>query len=288
MEFGEPSADDGEHGSDVVPGAADGFRYNRRAGADKYRSNPIDNKTRTNLMKRAIVLAALVLPLILACNAEAGLKDGIEAFNHKDYARALREFLPLADDGNARAQMYLGGMYLFGFSVPRSPATAFKWYQQAAHQGLPWAQYNLASLYYAGKGTDKSREKALQWYRKAARQGIPDAQFNLGFMYEHGQGTARDYALAVRWYHKAARYGYPRALHNLGIMYMQGKGVASDPVKAYMWFDLAKAAGDEKAAAARRRVASRMRPEQIAQAMDLAKEWKRKYTRRTLDAAQSP
>lgn len=239
-------------------------------------------------MKRAIVLAALVLPLMLACNARAGLKDGIDAFNHKDYARALREFLPLADDGNARAQMYLGGMYLFGFSVPRNPAMAFKWYHRAARQGLPWAQYNLASLYYDGKGTDKSREKALQWYRKAARHGVSDAQFNLGVMYEHGQGTARNYTRAIRWYHKAARHGYPGALHNLGIMYMQGKGVPRDPVKAYMWFDLAKAAGDKKAAPARDRLAARMSPGQIAQAMDLAKEWKRRYARQPRDATRSP
>ena len=98
-------------------------------------------------MKKAILLVSIVLALVPMGNARAGLRDGIAAFNHKDFARALREFLPLAEQGNPRAQMYLGGMYLFGYSVPRNPETALKWYQRAARQGLPWAQYNLASLY---------------------------------------------------------------------------------------------------------------------------------------------
>lgn len=230
-------------------------------------------------MRKATVLTTLVLSLTLAPGARAGLDEGITAFNQKDYARALRELLPLAERGNARAQMYVAGMYQFGYSVPRNPQSAFKWYHRAAAQGLPWAQYNLASMYYDGKGTDRDYAKAMKWYREAARQGIPDAQFNLGYMYEHGQGASQSYADALDWYRRAARYAHPGALHNLGVMYMQGKGTSPDPVKAYMWFDLAEGAGDNKAAPVRERLATRLRPEQIARAMDLAKQWRHRFAR---------
>ena len=53
-------------------------------------------------------LAALFLALALAGNAQAGFREGEQAYRQGNYAAAAREFEPLARDGNAMAQYYLG------------------------------------------------------------------------------------------------------------------------------------------------------------------------------------
>lgn len=46
----------------------------------------------------ALVLAAL------ASSAWAGFDEGVEAYKKKDFQTALKEFTPLANQGDARAQ----------------------------------------------------------------------------------------------------------------------------------------------------------------------------------------
>jgi hypothetical protein len=65
-----------------------------------------------------------------------------------------------------------------------------------------------------------------------------------------------------------------RAQSNLGAMYASGKGVPQDLVQAHKWFNLAAAGGDKEATQSRDNAASKMTPEEIAQAERLAQEWK--------------
>ena len=63
------------------------------------------------------------------------LHQGVRAFkvyNQKNYATALREWTPLAKQGDADAQFSLGGMYLQGLGVPQDYKTAVKWYRRVA------------------------------------------------------------------------------------------------------------------------------------------------------------
>lgn len=53
------------------------------------------------------------------------LQKGVNAFNGHDYATALREYRPLAEQGDAVAQLHLGIMYKNGIGgVPRNPKAA--------------------------------------------------------------------------------------------------------------------------------------------------------------------
>ncbi len=67
-------------------------------------------------MKR--VTAFAVLLVVLAAPAWAGFDDGMAAYDRGDYETALREFRPLAEQGNALAQHNLGVMYDNGQGVP--------------------------------------------------------------------------------------------------------------------------------------------------------------------------
>ena len=132
----------------------------------------------------------------LTAPAWAGLDEGVAAYHRADYATALRELRPLAEQGNAQAQYALGIMYNKGEGVPQNDAEAVKWWRKAAEQGHAIAQYTLGILYDMGLGVPQDYAKSLQWYRKAAEQGDAEAQSNLGLMYYDGKGVPQDYAKA--------------------------------------------------------------------------------------------
>ncbi len=67
--------------------------------------------------------------------AEADFNAGLAAYKQGDYATALREWNPLAKQGDANAQNNLGFMYYKGHGVPQDYAEAVKWFRKAAEQG---------------------------------------------------------------------------------------------------------------------------------------------------------
>jgi TPR repeat protein len=84
----------------------------------------------------------------------------------------------------------------------------------------------------------------------------------------------------------AADQGDTTAQYDLGFMYFRGEGVQQNPVLALMWTDIAASripvsdTEEHKAAVALRdNIASKMTPEQIAEAQRMAKEWKPKKER---------
>ena len=134
-------------------------------------------------------------------------------------------------------------------------------------------------MYENGLGVPQDNAAAVSWFRKAADQGADRAQHNLGFMYNNGLGVPQDNAAAVSWYRKAADQGNGGAQNNLGLMYMEGQGVPQNLVQAHKWFSLAaarvtRADVRERATKNRDNVATRMTPQQIAEAQRLAREWK--------------
>ena len=65
----------------------------------------------------------------------ADYQKGVDAYNEGDYATALREWEPLAEQGDALVQFNLGFMYDNGYGVPQNYKTALKWYRRSAEQG---------------------------------------------------------------------------------------------------------------------------------------------------------
>ncbi len=114
-----------------------------------------------------------VLLLMLVAPGCTGLDEGLAAAKRGDYATALREFRPLAEQGNAQAQYYIGFMYRKGRGVPQDDAEAAKWYRKAAAQGNAEAQNNLGGMYRKGRGVPQDYAEAVKWYRKAAGHHNP-------------------------------------------------------------------------------------------------------------------
>ncbi len=172
---------------------------------------------------------------------------GKDAYDQNDYATAIKVWRPLADEGDAIAQYWLGVMYDDGEGVDQDDAEALKWYLKSAGQGYAAAQYWLGVMYDDGEGVDQDDDEALKWYRKAARQGDAAAQYSLGIMYQEGQGVEQDDAEALKWYRRAARQGYAHAQYRLGVMYQEGQGVEQDDDEALKWYRKAAEQGDPDA-----------------------------------------
>jgi TPR repeat protein len=129
-------------------------------------------------------------------------------------------------------------------------------------------------------------DMVYQLIKPLADQGDAHAQYRLGLMYQLGEGVPEDRGEAIRWYRKAADQGDTTAQYDLGFMYSKGEGVQQNYVMALMWSDIAASripvsdTEEHKAAVALRdNIASKMTPEQIAEAQRMAKEWKPKKER---------
>ncbi|HHF3737183.1 TPA: tetratricopeptide repeat protein, partial [Haemophilus influenzae] len=81
---------------------------------------------------------------------EQQLQQGFEATTRGDYKTAFKLWLPLAEQGDVKAQYNLGNMYVNGRGVKQDGFEAVKWYRKAAEQGLANAQFNLGVMYYEG------------------------------------------------------------------------------------------------------------------------------------------
>ncbi len=101
-------------------------------------------------MKRVALAVALLIAL--ATPSQADYWDGLVAYWRGDYATALQEFKPLAEQGDARTQFKLGLMYSNGQGVALDFSEAVQWYRKAAEQGDAGAQNNLGLMHSNGQG----------------------------------------------------------------------------------------------------------------------------------------
>ena len=101
-----------------------------------------------NALLFRLTLAVLLGGAGLGANAD--FAEGFAAYERGDYAAALREWQPLAEQGDADAQYNLGVMHAEGKGVPRDDRMAAQWYRRAAEQGDASAQNSLGLMYAVG------------------------------------------------------------------------------------------------------------------------------------------
>lgn len=152
-------------------------------------------------LQRFLVSVFTIL-LCAGLSAAADLESGKRAYERKDYATALKEFTPLAEQGNADAQTFLGKMYWMGHGVLKDTEQAIKWFKASAVQGNADAQFFLGSYYLL---PHRDIAEGLKWLRLSAEQGNQDAQLLLGKAYLDGNNELpRDPVQAEKWLRLAA------------------------------------------------------------------------------------
>ena len=113
----------------------------------------------------------LVLLLTIASLAVADFSAGLSAYKKGDYTTALKEWRPLADQGDPAVQYNLGLMYLDGQGVPQDYTEAVKWFRRAADQDYTQAQHNLGAMYGVGHGVKRDYVQAYKWLNVCAAKG---------------------------------------------------------------------------------------------------------------------
>jgi len=181
-----------------------------------------------------VFLVGLTVSMAFAESSRV-LDPGIAAYKSGDWTTAMSELKPLAENGNAVAQLYVG------------------------------------FLYQTGKGLPIDLDQAIHWYTEAANQDNARAQFNLATAYESGRGVEKDLAAAHRWYLASAELDFERAQYKVAELYLAGTGIFEpDLVQAHKWFSICGLDRYLDARKRRRRLAKLMDPYDIAEA-DLQK-----------------
>lgn len=222
------------------------------------------------------------LGAVMADEGAEKAERGVEAYEAGDYAIAWTYFEEAAEDGNALAQAYLGGLSEAGNgTIPVDTAEAVRWYAKAAEQGNAMAQAGLGALLISGSSEVPSDTAAarhwltlaaaaeeprginglghLEWradrhteavslFRRAAAAGSVKAYANLGLAYYEGNGVPRDYGESLSWYQRAANEGLPEAQIMVGYMLDRGLGTAPDDEGALHWYRTAASNGHTDAA----------------------------------------
>lgn len=186
-------------------------------------------------MKCIRLALAIILSSAFTQVTAQDYNKGWEAALVGDFATALQEWKPLAEQGDARAQVSLGFMY------------------------------------DNGNGVLKDATEAVKWYRLAAEQGDADLQNSLGLMYQNGNGILKDYTESLKWHRLASEQGDADGHYFLGHMYANGSGVLQDNIAAHMWYNIASANGHEKAGGYRDEREGLMTASDISKAIDMAR-----------------
>src|SRR5258708_38333395 len=119
-------------------------------------------------LRRGSIVAAL-FTLGFGGSVMAGsMEDGQAAYDRGDYAEALLQWRPLAEQGIARAQNNLGVLYENGKGVPQDISEALKWYRLAAEQNYGGAENNLGLIYALGRGVPRDPVRSFMWFSLAA------------------------------------------------------------------------------------------------------------------------
>ena len=181
-------------------------------------------------MQRILLFALFLVGLALP--AWADYDSGYRAYKKGDYGTALDELLPLAKQGDPKAQRVIAEMYADGLGVDEDYVAAAKWYQRAADQGYAPAMAGLGDLYFYGNGVDQNQATAIKWYRRGAERGDPEAEYDYGLIFHDGSaGQKQNFDAAMKWFLRAAAQGDGPALNMVGYMHDLGEGVGEDPMK---------------------------------------------------------
>lgn len=151
---------------------------------------------------------------MVAAPALADVKAGVDAWQQGDYAKAVAQWRPLAQNGDADAQFNLGQAYKLGRGVPADLPQAADWYRRAAAQGHLHAEDNLGLVMFQ----QGDRTTAMPYLQRAAMRGEPRAQYLVGTALFNGDLLAKDWVRAYALMTRAAAAGLPQATTSLQSM----------------------------------------------------------------------
>lgn len=210
-------------------------------------------------------------PTVISGRSATGkiLSEAGQLRANRNYEAAYKQLLPLAQQGNAEAQLSIGLMikegHIFQITsdqgvVPDYQQARF-WLEISANTEVTnaeksflglgdWegvksaekrigndfitaiAKYELGVLYLHGHGVKKNVETAFALFDTASRLGSPKADFELAKMFALGLGTQQNFLRAVPLLENACANGVTEATCVLAKLYALGHGTNLPPAQA--------------------------------------------------------
>jgi TPR repeat protein len=133
--------------------------------------------------------------------------DGIAAFEAKHFPMAAQILAPLAESGDAEAQVRMAVMQQNGLGMVTNLKEAVKNMRNAASKGHGLAIHGLGFMYYEGEGVEQNYPEAVKLFEKAAAQGLVGSMMTLSNMYADGIGVGKDSEKAQYWFNKSMEIG---------------------------------------------------------------------------------
>lgn len=113
---------------------------------------------RTLLTVALVVISGAQVSSAAAQNADVRMTDG---------------YLRSAQQGDSKAQFYLGALYAQGIGISQSDSEAFRWFLSAAERGHPQARLLVGEMYAIGRGVPRNYVDAYKWASAAATSSNP-------------------------------------------------------------------------------------------------------------------
>lgn len=224
----------------------------------------------------------LFIPLIVLSTISIvhghSYEDGEEAAALGKFKRAAEILLPLARQGNLKAQRLLSHMYISGETSGVDVKSVLKWLEAEANGNF------IPSI-----------------LKKKIRPGptksiAAKAEVGIGLIYYYGLGVAADYPRAASWFRRSVESinrpefaglsqlylgkiymnGDPLEYKKAGSKFGPGESAVRDDVLAYMWLSIAKLWGVKPAKDVLAQLIKRMDPEDVEAGRGLAVEWLKK------------
>lgn len=164
---------------------------------------------------------------------------GTVAARMRDFALALANFKPLAEQGDADGQRAMGQLLMQNCTGLQDKESAVQWLAKAAAAGNISAQNQLASAYLRGQGVAQDDNKAFALYSQTAAHGNAVGEMGLSYLYRTGRGVPQDKYQSLQWSVKAGEQGNGIALGYIGHAYIEGDVLAKDPDRAAYFLALA-------------------------------------------------
>ena len=185
------------------------------------------------------------------------LKNALSAITSKDYATAIKILLPIAENGNASANFYLGYLYFNGMGVIANEKEAKKFrscaakiFKEQAENGNNEAISKLGRILADGSQLDDTDFlEELKWLKLASKIGCREASFMLGNIYNTGykinDSNENDFfpiinkKEAFNWFKISAEQGMAFGMINVASFFRLGTGVDQDLKEAFRWYNIA-------------------------------------------------
>ena len=190
-----------------------------------------------------LLIAAVVASIWYSGLANAGLQEGIDAYQKRDYTNSIAELAPLEASRDPTALYYLGRLLLLEVGgIRRDYKKGVSLIRDSAELGYPPAMTRMAwSLRYGTYSNTKDEQAAVAWLEKASDAGYAEAKMNLADCLATCDRIPHDLPRAFALMEQSSDGGWTEATYRLGQIYLDKQwGLAApDAARARRYYEAA-------------------------------------------------